>query len=104
LRRVFHLPRDGAAHQVAQREHRLIGDAVISAGAATLALHQSVLGQQRQMARDIGGCESTQLSQVADVALAPPQQVEDLQARRLRQHLEVVGNLGQRFGRQIFHE
>jgi hypothetical protein len=62
-----------------------------------------MLGQQRQMARDIGGGESAQLSQVADIVLALPQQVEDLQARRLRQHLEVMGHLGQRFGGQIFH-
>ena len=40
------LTRQAATHQVAQRVHRRVGDAVIDAGAPALAGDEAVLGHQ----------------------------------------------------------
>ena len=53
------------------------------------------------MARDVGRRVAAQLRQFADVAFAAAQQVEDLQARRLRQRLEIRRHLFERLLGQI---
>src|ERR1019366_788531 len=93
--RAFELSRDIAAYQVAQPIDRGVGDSVVGAVAARLPRHQAALGQQRQVPRDVGRGVAAQLRQLTDVAFLLPQQVEDLQTRRLGQGLEVRRNLRQ---------
>ena len=47
---LLDLPRDAAAHQVAQGIDRFIRNAVVDTGAAPLACHQTLFGQHRQVA------------------------------------------------------
>jgi hypothetical protein len=65
-----------------------------------LALDQPVLRQllRCELARDVGRSEAAELGELAHVALAGAQQVEDLQARRLGQDLEIGCYLLERLG------
>ena len=54
------------------------------------------------MARDIGRRVAARLGQLAHVVFALAQQIQDLQARGLGQHLEIGGNLLQSLGGKVF--
>ncbi len=95
--------RDVAADEIAERVDRVVRDPVVHRRAAAFALDQPLLHQLGEMARDVGRSEAAKLGELADVALAGAEQVEDLQARRLRQRLEVGGHLIERLGGKSFH-
>jgi hypothetical protein len=103
MRGALVLAGDVAAHQVAERIYGFIGDAVVDARASALSRNQAMTRQVREVARDVGGRVAAELSELADVSLATAQQVEDLQAGRFRQHLEIGSNLLQGFDRQAVH-
>jgi hypothetical protein len=103
-RRALVLARDAAADQVAQRVHGGVADAVVDRRAARLAPHQALVHQEGQVPGDVGRGVAGQLRQLADVAFAGAQQVEDLQARGLGQGPEIRGHLVQGFGGETFHD
>ena len=94
---------DVAADQITKRIHGFIRDAVIDAGAAAFARDEAMARQVRQVARDVGGRVAAELGELADVSLAIAQQVEDLQAGRLGQDLEIGCHLIERLGGKSFH-
>ncbi|MPM50972.1 hypothetical protein SDC9_97718 [bioreactor metagenome] len=103
LRLALELLGDVSADQIAQGINGLVRNAVDGAVSAAFACHQTVLGQQRQMPRDVGRAVTAQLGEFAHAALLLAQQVEDLQARWLGQRLEVRRHLFQRLVGKVFH-
>lgn len=103
LLRALHLPRDVAADQITQRVNGFVGNAVVHAGAPSFAGDHALLGEQREVARHVGGGEATVLGNFAHIALARAQQVQDLQPGGFRQGLKVGRNLQQSVWRQVFH-
>lgn len=101
--RAFVLARNAVADKVTQRIHRRVCDAVVHAGAPAFALDKALLCHQAQVARDVGCRVAAQLGQLAHVALAFTQKVQDAQARGLRQRLKVRGNLRDGFWGQVLH-
>ena len=98
---AFQFSRNVAADQVAQRVDRFIRKPVVNARPPALAFDQAVLGHECQVAGNIGSRESTQLRQIADIALAAVQDVEYLQPGWLGKHLKVGRHLFERLGGHV---
>ena len=102
-RGLLELAGDAAAYQIAERIDLVVGDAVVDARAAAFARDHAVLGQHGQVPRNVRRRVAAELRQLPDVALAFTQVVEDLQARRFGQRLEIRRHLLQRLGGKILH-
>ena len=84
---------DLAAYQITQGVYAGVGDHVVGCRSSAGAFHQSCLRQLTQMFGDIGLAAADPGAEFSDIAFTLPQDVQNLQPRRLRQQLEVIRDM-----------
>jgi hypothetical protein len=91
------LPRDvllhARAHDIAQPQHKRIGDGVERDQPHLAAAHKPTLRQRRQMLRDIGLAGSGQRDQVAHTLLPAGERRHQLQPQRLAEQMKAPRDL-----------
>jgi hypothetical protein len=79
----FELACDPVTYKITERINRFVRNAVVNARTTAFPRNQPMRGQDGEMARDVRRSIAAQLRQLANVVLAPPQQIKDLKTRRL---------------------
>lgn len=88
-----------AAHDVAELEDALVGEAIEDERAPLAPRHEAQPVQQAEVLGDVRLAEPRAFDELSDGALAVAQGVQELQARRFGERLETFGHEREQFRR-----